>query len=59
MQSLLPTGRVITSYSIHYTKLYDVGAALVLIILELLVSEKKTRWIAKWNPLHREETVSS
>jgi Ca-activated chloride channel family protein len=38
---------------------FFIGAALVLVILELLVSEKKNRWIAKWNPLHREETVSS
>ncbi|MBI4535027.1 MAG: VWA domain-containing protein [Ignavibacteriae bacterium] len=36
---------------------YFVVAALLLLVIELLISEKRIRWIARWNPLRREEGV--
>ncbi len=37
---------------------YFVAVALSLLLIELLISEKKIRWIAKWNPLRKEEKVT-
>lgn len=31
--------------------------ALLMLVLEFLLSERKNRWIARWNPLRREEEV--
>jgi len=36
---------------------FFVGAGLVLLLMEVLISENKIRWIAKWNPLRKEEEV--
>jgi Ca-activated chloride channel family protein len=36
---------------------YFLAPALLLLIAELLMSEKKNRWIARWNPLRKEEEV--
>jgi Ca-activated chloride channel family protein len=37
---------------------YFLGAALLLLIGETLLSDRKSRWIARWNPLKREEKVN-
>ncbi len=34
---------------------FFLGAALALLVIELLLSEKKTPWLERWNPLRREE----
>jgi len=38
---------------------YFLAAVLALLVLELLVSEKKNRWIARWNFLKKEEEVEA
>lgn len=37
---------------------YFLAPGILLLLVELLISEKKIKWIAKWNPLRREEEVS-
>jgi len=37
---------------------YFLGAALLLVILEILISEKKVQWIARWGLLKKHEGVS-
>ncbi len=34
-----------------------VAAGILLLLLELLISEKRIRWLARWNPLRKEEEV--
>lgn len=34
---------------------FFLGTALALLVIELLLSEKKTPWLERWNPLRREE----
>jgi Ca-activated chloride channel family protein len=34
---------------------YFLAAGIILLLMELLMSEKKVRWIARWNPLKKEE----
>lgn len=34
---------------------YFLGAGIILLIAEFLISEKKLKWLAKWNPLRKEE----
>ncbi len=34
-----------------------VAAGILLLVLELLISEKRIRWLARWNPLRKEEEV--
>jgi Ca-activated chloride channel family protein len=34
---------------------YFLALGILLLLLEVLISEKKNRWIAKWNPLRKEE----
>jgi Ca-activated chloride channel family protein len=36
---------------------YFLAAAIILLVLETLVSEKRIRWLAKWNPLRSKEEV--
>ena len=36
---------------------FFLGAGIVLLLVELLISEKKVKWIARWNPLRKEEGV--
>jgi Ca-activated chloride channel homolog len=36
---------------------YFIGAGILLLLLELLLSEKRVKWLARWNPLKREEGV--
>jgi len=36
---------------------YFLSTGILLLILELLVSEKKVSWLARWNPLRREEEI--
>jgi len=36
---------------------YFLAAGILLLIVELLISERKIKWIAKWNPLRRGEEV--
>ena len=38
---------------------FFIAAGIVLLLLELLISEKRIRWIAQWNPLRKEERVKS
>jgi Ca-activated chloride channel homolog len=35
------------------------AAGIVLLLIELLISEKKVAWLAKWNPLKRENEVKT
>jgi Ca-activated chloride channel family protein len=37
---------------------FFLGVGIFLLIVEFLISEKKILWLAKWNPLRREEKVS-
>ncbi len=34
---------------------YFLGAGIILLIAEFLISEKKLKWLVKWNPLRKEE----
>ena len=36
---------------------FFIAAGIILLLIELLISEKKIGWIARWNPLKREEGV--
>jgi Ca-activated chloride channel family protein len=36
---------------------YFVAAGILLLLMEILISEKKSRWIARWNPLREKEEV--
>jgi Ca-activated chloride channel family protein len=36
---------------------FFLGAGIVLLLIEVLISEKKVKWIARWNPLRKEEGV--
>jgi len=36
---------------------FFIAAGIILLLIELLMSEKKIGWIARWNPLKREEGV--
>jgi Ca-activated chloride channel family protein len=38
---------------------YFLAPAILLLLLEIFISEKRVRWIRKWNPLKREEMVSA
>jgi Ca-activated chloride channel homolog len=38
---------------------FFLAGALLLLLCELVLSEKKIRWLAKWNPLRREEEVNA
>jgi Ca-activated chloride channel family protein len=38
---------------------FFLGAGIVLLLVELLISEKKVKWIARWNPLRKEEGVKT
>jgi Ca-activated chloride channel family protein len=38
---------------------FFLGAGIVLLLVELLISEKKVKWIARWNPLRKEERVKA
>lgn len=38
---------------------FFIGAAIVLLLIELMLSERRVGWIARWNPLRKEEGVRS
>jgi Ca-activated chloride channel family protein len=38
---------------------FFLGGGIVLLLVELLISEKKVKWIALWNPLKKEEGVKT
>jgi Ca-activated chloride channel homolog len=38
---------------------FFLGAAIVLLLVDLLISEKKVKWIARWNPLRKEEEAKT
>ena len=38
---------------------FFLGAGIILLIFEFLISEKKVKWIARWNPLRKEEGVKA
>ncbi|HCV42341.1 MAG TPA: hypothetical protein DGH68_02570 [Bacteroidetes bacterium] len=38
---------------------YFLGVGIALLLLELLISEKKVKWIARWNPLRKEAEVKA
>lgn len=46
-----------TDYEPRYQ--YFLAAGIVLLLLELLMSERKVRWLVKWNPLRKEQEVES
>lgn len=47
----------VTDYEDRFQFFLAVG--IVLLIMEVLVSEKKVRWLARWNPLRKEEGVKA
>lgn len=49
--------RQFTDYEDRYQ--WPVGAGLLLVLLELLTTEKKSRWLTRWSPLKREEGVTA
>jgi Ca-activated chloride channel family protein len=36
---------------------FFIGVGIILLLIEVLISEKKVRWLARWNPLKKEEGV--
>lgn len=49
--------RQFTDYESRFQ--YFVGFGLLLLLLEVLISEKRIQWLARWNPLRKEEEVRS
>ncbi len=47
--------RQFTDYEDRFQLL--IAAGIILLILELLISEKRIQWLAKWNPLRKPEEV--
>ena len=38
---------------------FFLGAGIILLLIDVLVSEKKVKWIVRWNPLKKEEGVKT
>jgi hypothetical protein len=38
---------------------YLLGPAILLVLLEVLISEKKVPWLPEWNVLRKEEEISA
>ena len=38
---------------------FFLGGGIFLLLVEFLMSEKKVKWLAQWNPLKRQEEVSA